>query len=445
MVKIKAISRDRRDFAPSTSSELAKVQRSQQPELHPFERGREYVRALNAVKLDKHFAKPFVGALSGHMDGVHCLAKSPATLTTLASGGCDGEVIRWDLTSREVVWRANAHAGFVRGLAFSRAGHHFVSASDDKTVKLWSASAARDDNEAPLATFLGRHAFTDVDHHRKEHSFATGGPTLLLWDTARSEPVQSFEWGADSITRVRFNPAQANLVGALSNDRSVTIYDLRTGSATQKAVMQTRSNALCWNPMEPMHFTVASEDHNLYTFDMRKLDHALTVHTDHVSAVLAVDYAPTGKQFVSGSYDRTVRVWSIGQPKSETVYHTKRMQRLFCVGWSNDAAYLFSGSDDTNLRLWRAKANARAAVPTPRQAAKREYEEALVGKFQFMPEVKKIKKHTHVPRAIMKAAGIKQTVQNTQRKREKNRRAHSAPGLVPKRKDKDKKIWKVHE
>lgn len=29
----------------------------------------------------------------------------------------------------------------------------------------------------------------------------------------------------------------------------------------------------------------ANEDHNLYTFDMRKLQRALKVHKDHVSAV----------------------------------------------------------------------------------------------------------------------------------------------------------------
>jgi WD repeat and SOF domain-containing protein 1 len=241
MVKVKAISRDKRDFAPGAlaPSELTRVSRSSQPELHPFEKGREYVRAVNAVKLDKHFSKPFVGALSGHMDGVQCLAKSPAAISTLVSGGCDGEIIRWNLTEREAAWRVQAHSGFVRGLAFSRAGHHFVSASDDRTVKLWSAApAAADDADAatkPLATFLGRHAFTDVDHHRREHSFATGGPTLLLWDTARSDPVQSFEWGADSITRVRFNPAEHSLIAALSNDRSATLFDLRTGSAMQKS------------------------------------------------------------------------------------------------------------------------------------------------------------------------------------------------------------------
>ena len=204
-MKIKALSRDKKNFVRQKSSELTPVARSLAPELHPFERAREYKRAVNAVKLDKHFAKPFVGALEGHTDGVHCLAKNSASLAMLASGACDGEIRRWNLTERRMVWSAPAHEGFVRGITFSRAGHHFVSASDDRTVKLWSSSAASGNTE-PLAKFLGKHGFTDVDHHHREHMFATGGPSVLLWDTARSEPVQSFEWGVDSITRVRFNP-----------------------------------------------------------------------------------------------------------------------------------------------------------------------------------------------------------------------------------------------
>ena len=66
MVKIKPISRDKREFVAGTSSELAPVRRSNQPELHPFEKSREYRMAINAVKLDKHFAKPFVEPERSH-------------------------------------------------------------------------------------------------------------------------------------------------------------------------------------------------------------------------------------------------------------------------------------------------------------------------------------------------------------------------------------------
>ncbi len=48
---------------------------------------------------------------------------------------------------------------------------------------------------------------------------------------------------------------------------------------------------------QAMVFTAASEDYNLYSFDVRKLDRPLNVHMDHVAAVIDVDYSPTGKLF----------------------------------------------------------------------------------------------------------------------------------------------------
>ena len=40
----------------------------------------------------------------------------------------------------------------------------------------------------------------------------------------------------------------------------------------------TRFNALAWNPMEAFNFTVANEDCNLYSYDMRKFTSATCVH-----------------------------------------------------------------------------------------------------------------------------------------------------------------------
>lgn len=68
------------------------VPRNYDPTLHPFEVSREYTRALNATKLDRVFAKPFLASLDGHRDGVNCMAKHSKSLSTLLSGSCDGEV-----------------------------------------------------------------------------------------------------------------------------------------------------------------------------------------------------------------------------------------------------------------------------------------------------------------------------------------------------------------
>jgi len=33
------------------------------------------------------------------------------------------------------------------------------------------------------------------------------------------------------------------------------------------------------------------------------------VHKDHVAAVTSIDYAPTGLEFVTGSYDKSIRIF----------------------------------------------------------------------------------------------------------------------------------------
>jgi WD repeat and SOF domain-containing protein 1 len=58
--------------------------------MHPFARARERSRALNAAKMDRMFAKPFVDSLGGHVDGVEVLVRQQGSLTTLASGSWDG-------------------------------------------------------------------------------------------------------------------------------------------------------------------------------------------------------------------------------------------------------------------------------------------------------------------------------------------------------------------
>lgn len=71
------------------------VPRNYDPHLHPFEVSREYTRALNATKLDRMFAKPFVASMDGHRDGISCIAKHAKSLSTVISGACDGEVSPW--------------------------------------------------------------------------------------------------------------------------------------------------------------------------------------------------------------------------------------------------------------------------------------------------------------------------------------------------------------
>ena len=94
---------------------------------------------------------------------------------------------------------------------------------------------------------------------------------------------------------------------------------------------------------------------------MRKLAAPINVHMDHTEAVIDICYAPTGREFVSGSYDRSLRIFGVDKGRSREIYHTKRMHRIQSVAWTLDNKFVLSGSAEMNIRLWKANAAEKLA------------------------------------------------------------------------------------
>jgi WD repeat and SOF domain-containing protein 1 len=429
-MKIRTISRTEEDYLRKSTHDITKVHRNRDPTIHPFEREREYTRALTAVKLDKIFAKPFIGALDGHRDGIHCMSTVRSNIVPLISGACDGELRVWDLSTKKVCWSIIAHTGFVRGVAPDVSGFTFYSCGDDKIIKHWSLQPNDIENIEPIALWNSPGALTAIDHHWVDSQFATSGDALQVWDHTRANPIHSYKWGADSILSVKYNPAEASLLASTGTDRGVVLYDLRASVPMRKFLLPMNSNKLAWNPREPMNFVLANEDYNLYTFDMRNLSKALMIHKDHVGAVMDVAFSPTGREFVTGSYDRTVRIFGASSGRSREVYHTKRMQRVFSVSYTADTEYVLSGSDDTNIRIWKSHASESVGIDSSREERKKNYMNSLKKRFAHMPEIRRIVHDKKVPKSIKKAKAIMHIQKQSEHRKTENRINNSKPGEV---------------
>ena len=430
-MKIKVLCRNPKDYIRERRSDINPLPRNLDPTMHPFETPREYIRALNATKLERIFAKPFIASLGGHTDGVYCMCKHPLKLSNFLSGSCDGEIRIWNLSSQECITAITGHTGFVRGICMNADGSTFITVGDDKIIKQWRyPEDSIFSNEEPISTILGENVYLSIDHHASEPVFATCGDHVDIWDERRSEPISSFTWGVESITHLKFNPVETNILASCGTDRAIALYDVRQSVPLKKIILTMRSNSVAWNPMEAFHFTSANEDSNLYTFDMRKLDKPMYVHVDHINAVLDVDYSPTGKEFVSGGFDKTLRIYKEGMRRSREVYHTKRMQKIFCVKWTNDATYVLSGSEETNIRIWKAKASHKLGKVTRHEQRALDYAEKLKGKYQHHPEIKRIARHRHVPRLIHNSARQKRIMLEAKKRKLDNRIRHSKPGSI---------------
>lgn len=166
-----------------------------------------------------------------------------------------------------------------------------------------------------------------IDTSFSDPYFVTGGEIVQLWNEERGTSFQKCDWGIDTVTKVKFNPVETNLIACTSMDRGIYIYDIRGKSALTKTIMMNKASCLAWNPQEPFNFSVGNEDGNAYTFDMRKLEDIKCIHKDHIGAILDIDYSPTGNYFVTGSFDKTMRIFAKNGGYSKQLFHTRRMQK----------------------------------------------------------------------------------------------------------------------
>ena len=77
---------------------------------------------------------------------------------------------------------------------------------------------------------------------------------------------------------------------------------------------------------------------------------------NHFVSSLALNSDST--KLVSGSWDKTIRLWDIESSKSDLLFkgHTKD---VLCVGFSHDERLIFSGAMDNTLKYWNTKGDLR--------------------------------------------------------------------------------------
>lgn len=72
-----------------------------------------------------------------------------------------------------------------------------------------------------------------------------------------------------------------------------------------------------------------------------------------------------------------------------------------------DDRYVISGSDDTNIRVWKSEKSLSHKLTNTREKAEINYRNKLIEKFKYNSEIKKILKNKNLPKYIVNNQNIR--------------------------------------
>lgn len=172
--------------------------------------------------------------------------------------------------------------------------------------------------------------------------------TIRIWDTRSGASIHSLVMHS-SVHDIAWSPDGKWLASA-SESHSICLWDTASGEAVKTLKGHERTvKSVAWSP-DGQHLASASEDHSICLWDTAS-GNLLQRLEEHSSWVFKVAWSPDGQHLASASADSTICIWGMtsGELLQTLNGHT---DRVFSVAWSPNNKRLASASADTTIRIW---------------------------------------------------------------------------------------------
>jgi WD40 repeat protein len=268
--------------------------------------------SFREIRLIDPVSSRLEAALPGHADVVRAVAFSKDGKFLVGGGGLParkGEIKIWDVERRQLVRTITGHSDCIYAVAISPDGKTIATSSYDKLIKLWDATT-------------GNEIRTLKDHIDAVYAlaFSPDGSRLLsgaadrsvkIWNPATGERLYTLSDATDGINAIAIDPT-GQMVAAGGLDKSIRIWRLgeRGGELVNAQIAHEDAIlSLVWSP-DGKQLISASGDKTIKVFSAPDLVEIKTIG-DQADWVYALQFSPDGHSFAAGRFDGSFTVYHL--------------------------------------------------------------------------------------------------------------------------------------